>query len=65
MTRRAPPSESPQTESAKNAEKDMRMMYKRHRKELQEMSDKFKEGEYEDRYLKVHPNPSPDPTHPQ
>ncbi|EKX35853.1 hypothetical protein GUITHDRAFT_118000 [Guillardia theta CCMP2712] len=36
--------------ATKNAENDMRIMYKRHKKEMQEMSDKFKAGDYEERY---------------
>jgi chromosome segregation ATPase len=39
-----------QAAAAKNAENDMRLMYKRHKKELAELQDKFKAGELEERY---------------
>jgi chromosome segregation ATPase len=39
-----------QVEATKNAENDMRLMYKRHKKETQEVADKFRAGEYEARY---------------
>ena len=38
------------TAAAKNAENDMRLMYKRHKKELTELQDKYKSGELEERY---------------
>ena len=37
-------------DAAKNAENDMRLMYKRHKKELTELQDKYKSGELEERY---------------
>ncbi|KAJ1467839.1 hypothetical protein T484DRAFT_2315140 [Baffinella frigidus] len=39
-----------QSEATKNAENDMRLMYKRHKKETQEVADKFQAGAYETRY---------------
>ena len=39
-----------QTAAAKNAENDMRLMYKRHKKEMTELQDKYKSGELEERY---------------
>ena len=36
--------------AAKNAENDMRLMYKRHKKEMSDLQERFKSGELEERY---------------